>query len=291
MRPELFESHRPKLFGIAYRMLGTVAEAEDIVQEAYLRWHQSDHNAIANIEAFLVTVTTRLCIDHLKSAKVQRETYIGPWLPEPLIGAAETGPDAQKELADTLSYAFLMLLERLNPVERAVYILREAFDFKHEEVAKVLGRSPAYSRQLSRRAKEHLKQHGKRFESTDEEQERLFKHFLDACGGGDLQPLFDMLADDITLYSDGGGKVLAALRPLQGKDRVIRFLHRVFQQFEPDSEVQLCHVNGQPGIKLIRHGEIVGILTLHFVAGKIQQLFAIRNPDKLCRVESHHSIM
>jgi RNA polymerase sigma-70 factor (ECF subfamily) len=292
MVPAPFETHRSKLFGIAYRMLGSVAEAEDAVQDTYLRWHdRSDKSDIANIEAYLVTVTTRLCLDHLKSAKVKRESYIGPWLPEPLITGSHSEPEAQKELADTLSYAFMMLLERLNPTERAVYILREAFDFKHEEIAEVLGRNAAYSRQVSRRAKANLGQYEKRFECTDEDQDRLFGRFIEASGGGDLQPLFDMLADDIVLYSDGGGKVLAALRPLHGKERIIRFLRRILQQQGPDIEVNLCRVNGQPAIRQCLHGEVTGVITLHFVQGKVAQLFVVRNPDKLYRDEYHQAII
>jgi RNA polymerase sigma-70 factor (ECF subfamily) len=292
MAPDLFESHRSKLFGIAYRMLGSVAEAEDAVQDSYLRWHQmNDHAKISNIEAFLVTVVTRLCLDHLKSARVNRESYVGPWLPEPLVTGPHSGPEAEKELADTLSYAFMMLLERLNPTERAVYILREAFDFKHEEIAEVLGKKAAYSRQVSRRAKANLGQHEKRFECTDEDQNRLFGRFIEASGGGDLNLLFNMLADDIVLYSDGGGKVLAALRPLRGKERVIQFLNRALPRQESGSEVQLCRANGQPAIRLNVHGEVYGIVTLHFVEGKVEQIFIVRNPDKLVRAEYHKPIM
>ena len=291
MQTSLLEKHRAKLFGIAYRMLGTVTDAEDVVQEAYLRWQQSNNQqTIGNIEAYLVTVTTRLCIDHLKSARVNREHYIGPWLPEPLIGAARSEPDVQQELAETLSYAFMMLLEQLNPVERAVYILREAFDFKHHEIAKILGRSPADSRQLSRRAKANLSHHEKRFEAADNDQEQLFTHFLDAASGNDLQPLFDFLAEDITLYTDGGGKVRAALRALHGKDRVIHFIQRALQQQDPDSEINICRVNGQPALKLTLQSQIVGIITLQFVRGLVQQLFIVRNPDKLKSVNRRHLI-
>ncbi|MEH6571350.1 MAG: RNA polymerase sigma-70 factor [Halioglobus sp.] len=292
MPADPFESHRSKLFGIAYRMLGSVAEAEDAVQDTYLRWHQkNDRSDIINSEAFLVTVVTRLCLDHLKSATVNRETYVGPWLPEPLITGSQSGPEAQKEFADTLSYAFLMLLERLNPTERAVYILREAFDFKHEEIAAVLGGNAANSRQVSRRAKANLGQHKQRFECTDKDQDRLFGRFIEATGQGNLQPLFDMLADDIVLYSDGGGKVLAALRPLRGKERIIRFLRRTLGQRDSAGEVSLCRVNGQPAIKQSLHGEVTGIVTLHFVEGKVEQLFVVRNPDKLCRAEYQQSII
>lgn len=295
MQPELFETHRSKLFGIAYRMLGTIAEAEDAVQDTYLRWQQSNSkDVISNIEAYLVTTITRLCIDHLKSAKVNRENYVGTWLPEPLIeqrnAQAESEPEAAQELAQTLSYAFMMLLEQLNPVERAVYILREAFDFRHDEIAKILGRSSADSRQLSRRARQRLRQNEKRFEKTEEDQEALFARFLDAAAGNDLQPLFAFLAEDIALYSDGGGKVRAALRVLEGKARVIEFIERVLTQQDPASEISLCRVNGQPAIQQTLAGESTAIITCHFVEGKVAQLFIVRNPEKLHRNTIPHPI-
>lgn len=280
------------MFGIAYRMLGTRAEAEDAVQDTYLRWHQNnDQEAVKNVEAYLVTITTRLCIDHLKSARVKRESYIGPWLPEPLIGAAQAEPDAQQELAETLSYAFMMLLEELNPAERAVYILREAFDFKHREIAEILDRTPEDSRQLSRRAQAHLKQQQKRFAATDEDKEQLFERFVGAASGDDLQPLFNLLAEDISAYTDGGGKVRAALRSLHGKERVSQFITRVLQQTDPDSEVGICRVNGELAIQQSLHGTTTGVITLHFVAGKVQQLFIVRNPDKLRGAVTHNRIL
>ena len=282
MPSESFETYRPKLLGIAYRMLGTVAEAEDAVQDTYLRWQQrSNKSTIDNIEAYLVTVTTRLCIDHLKSAKVAREQYIGPWLPEPIVAAARSEPHAQHELAQTLSYAFMMLLEQLNPVERAVYILREAFGFKHREIAEILGRSPADSRQLSRRAKDHLKQQEKRYETSDDDHELLFVRFLEAASGNDPQPLFDFLANDIALHSDGGGNARAALRVLRGKERVSEFVKRVIQQQSPNSELEICRANGQPAIRQTLDGRTTGIITMQFVQGKVQQFFIVRNPDKL----------
>ena len=291
MSSERFEQHRSRLFGIAYRMLGSVSDAEDVVQEVFLRWYQmEDQEAVANLEAYLVTVATRLCLDYLKSAKVRRECYVGPWLPEPLFSEAAAGPEAHRELADTLSFAFMMLLERLNPMERAVYILREAFDFRHEEIAQILNRKPSHSRQLSRRAKKSLGQPGKRFEHSDADQERLFSRFVEASAGGDLKPLFDLLADDITLYSDGGGKVLAALRPLRGKERIIRFLNRALPQQDSDTSLELCQVNRQPALRICLDSSVIGIVTLHFVQGKLQQIFVVKNPDKLVNTEIRHSI-
>ena len=260
-------------------MLGTVAEAEDAVQDAYLRWRQAQ--SIDNPEAFLVTITTRLCIDHLKSARVKRESYVGPWLPEPLITEAVAGPEAQQELAETLSFAFMMLLEQLSPAERAVYILREAFDFKHQEIADILGRSAADSRQLSRRAHTHLKQPARRFAAKDDDQERLFYEFLAAASGDDMQPLFDFLAEDIVARSDGGGKVRAALKVLVGKARVIEFVRRVLPQQDPNNEIAVCRVNGQPAIKRSENGKVTAITTLQFVDGKVQQIFIVNNPEKL----------
>lgn len=291
MQAEPFETHRPKLFGIAYRMLGTVAEAEDAVQDTYLRWQaQTDQGDIKNIEAYLVTITTRLCIDQLKSARATRESYIGPWLPEPLIESPDKEPAAQQELAETLSYAFMLLLEQLNPIERAVYILREAFDFKHREIADVLNRTPQDSRQLSRRAKQHLKEQEARFQPSTENSEELFKIFLDAALSADIQGLIDYLADDIELHSDGGGKVRAALKVLKGKERVIQFMQRVMPQQPPATVVSLCRVNGQPAIKQTLDGKTSGIITMQFVDGLLAKIFIVRNPDKLAAAELEQRI-
>lgn len=280
---ERFVKHRPKLLGIAYRMLGSIAEAEDVVQEAYLRWHEAEQDSVDNPEAFLVTVATRLSIDHLRRAQVRRETYVGPWLPEPLATESQSGPDAASELAETLSYAFLLMLERLDPVERAVYILREAFELKHEEVAEIVGKSPENCRQISRRASRRLAGQEARFDGSGKTKEELFTEFLQACATGDMQQLVDMLAEDATLYSDGGGKALAALRPLHGRDRIARFFNRTFQQFDHGTGARFCHINGQPGIEIFQGGEVVGVFTIQLVGDKIQQLFAVRNPEKLGR--------
>jgi len=262
---EQFETHRSKLFGIAYRMLGSVAEAEDAVQDTYLRWQtRSTTEHIDNTEAFLVTITTRLCLDQLKSAQQKRAAYVGTWLPEPLIESASQEPDVQRELAETLSYAFMLLLEQLTHVERAVYILREAFDFKHREIADILDRSPEDIRQLSRRAKQHLKQQKARFQVDAERSEELFKTFVDATIGGELQSLIDHLADDIELYSDGGGKVTAALKVLKGKERILEFVYRVMLQQDPATQVSFCRVNGQPAVKHALDGVTTGVTTLHF---------------------------
>ena len=299
---EVFEIHRPKLFGIAYRMLGTVTEAEDAVQDTYLRWRlalqrnsiQLEETSKANVqaaipervdnpEAYLVTIITRLCIDNLKSARAKRESYIGPWLPEPLITEPVAGPEIQQELAETLSFAFMMLLEQLSPAERAVYILREAFNFKHQEIADILGRSTADSRQLNKRARTQLQQPGRRYAATDADQEQLFNKFLAAAAGEDMQPLFDFLAEDIVAHTDGGGKVRAALKVLVGKPRVIEFVRRVLPGQESTSELSLCKVNGKPAIKQTLDGNLTAIVTVQFVNAKVQQLFIVRNPEKLSR--------
>ena len=280
-----FETYRPKLLGIAYRMLGEIGAAEDAVQDTYMRWSQSvgksGEDQVENVEAYLVTITTRLCIDSLKSARARRESYVGPWLPEPLISDVTPGPDAQQELAETLSYAFMLLLEELSPVERAVYILREAFDFKHQEIAEVLGRSSAYSRKVSHRAHARLQQPGKRFVASDADKDQLFEQFVVAAASPDLQPLFEFLADDIVARTDGGGKVRAALKVLSGKTRVIEFIRRVLPQLATGSELVACRVNGQPAIKQLIDGKTVGVVTVHIAQGKVQQLFVVRNPDKL----------
>ena len=285
--------------GVAYRMLGSIAGAEDAVQDSFVRWLSRERGEptgdVNNLEAYLVRVTTRLCLDVLKSAKETRESYVGPWLPEPLVSEnspeAQQPPDLQLERSETLSYAFMMLLELLNPVERAVYILREAFDYRHAEIASIIGRTEADSRQLSRRARERIKTPVQRFEASDGDQERLFQRFVAAAAGADLQPLFDLLAEDIVARTDGGGKVRAALRVLSGKARVVEFIRRVLPQLAQGSEISFCRVNGQPAMRQRVNGQTAGLLTVQFVDGRAEQLFIMRNPDKLEREVMPHTLV
>ena len=280
-----FEAARPKLFGLAYRMLGTVTDAEDAVQDAYLRWQQVETpEAIRNPEAFLVTVTTRLCIDQLKSARVQREQYIGPWLPEPIVEDPLSEPGEHYQLAESLSFAFMVMLEKLNPVERAAYLLREAFEFSHGEIAEILDRSAADSRQLNKRARTRIGAPEQRFESSEQEQQNLLLRFMGAATEGNFEPLFDLLAEDIALYSDGGGKVMAALKVLRGKERIIAFLERISSQIDANSAFRMCRANGQPAVLQSVDDKVTGLYAVRARTGKLQEVYVLRNPDKLASV-------
>ncbi|HSP06849.1 MAG TPA: RNA polymerase sigma-70 factor [Acidobacteriota bacterium] len=283
-RLEVFYEHRPLLFSIAYRMLGTKTDAEDILQEAFLRWQ--DSVAADNNKAFLVTVVTRLCLDHLKSARIKREQYVGPWLPEPVLESESLR--GNPELADSLSMAFLVLLETLSPVERAVFLLREVFEFEYDEVARILGKSEPACRQLLKRAKERLSLRPRRFEPSKTQTELLVQRFMETTATGDLQGLLALLTDDIRLMSDGGGKVVAALNPIHGPDHVARFLIGVTQKFGVlERAVQVTSANGQPALIVYAEDGPTSITVLDTDAGKIRGVFIILNPDKLHHLPQH----
>ncbi|HEY7909915.1 MAG TPA: RNA polymerase sigma-70 factor, partial [Thermomicrobiales bacterium] len=220
---ELFNDYRPLLFSIAYRMLGSVMDAEDMVQEAFLRWQRAVHAEVTSPKSYLTAVVTRLCIDHLGAAYVRRESYVGPWLPEPLVTEGDAMTDTMA-LADSLSLAFLVLLERLTPVERAVFLLHEVFGYPYEEIAGIVEKNAANCRQIGQRARRHIHADRPRFDPSPAEQERLTQQFIVSCTSGDLGALVAILADDITLWADGGGKVAAARRPIHGAENVARFL-------------------------------------------------------------------
>lgn len=313
-RAEQFDALRPLLFGIAYRMLGSVQDAEDIVQDAYLRWEAAPETAIASPKAYLSTIVTRLCLDHLRSARVQREQYVGPWLPEPLV--SERAPDVAEasELRESVSLAFLVLLERLTPLERAVFLLHEVFGYEHREIAAMVGRSEAHCRQLARRARraldgvsrptadgtgavpaagsggvagpgpEHGAAAGRPLATALDEPERLTREFLRAVTAGDLPALVATLAEDITLWTDGGGKVRAALQPIHGADRAARFLLGIMAKLPAALTLRAAWVNGTPGVVAYQDGVPVGVLALEVAAGRICALRIIVNPDKLRRV-------
>ncbi len=270
-------------FGVAYRMLGSVADAEDIVQEALLRLSREEE-PVREPAAWITTVTTRLAIDHLRLARVQRETYVGPWLPEPLLEDAAPGPAAHAELSDTLSQAFLVLLEQLTPVERAAFLLREVFGYDYARVAEIVERSEANSRQLVVRARRHLEGARPRFDADPEAGRELMERFLAAAEEGDLDALEEMLAEDVVVYGDGGGKVQAGKRPVLGVSRVARFLAKIakVRQGIGEFDLQLVTVNGQPG-RILRtpDGEVWDVMAIDVVEGRIQAIRIVRNPDKL----------
>lgn len=275
-----FENSRPKLFGIAYRMLGSVSEAEDLVQECWLRWQASDLEQIDNAEAWLLTTISRLSIDVLRSARKNRETYIGPWLPEPLLSESDT-PSELASLADTLSFALLAMLEQLSPKERATFVLREAFEFSHIEIAQVLGIEADASRKLLSRAKRKIDVSEANIKSDSTEHEELFMAFAAASASGDLNQLLNLFSDDIRLVSDGGGKVLAALRPLHGKERIERFILRLLANTGEHHQFSLCTVNGRSGLWITEHSVPYACVSVGCQLGKINQIYVVRNPEKL----------
>ncbi|MGH2825811.1 MAG: RNA polymerase sigma-70 factor [Actinomycetota bacterium] len=283
---ELLEELRPRAFAIAYRMLGSVAEAEDIVQEALVRVYRAleDGEQIESPRAFVATVVTRLTIDALRSARVRRESYVGEWLPEPLVADAAVDPAEEAEMADSLSLAFLVLLESLSPAERAVLLLRDVFDYGYDEIAAIVGKSEANARQLAARARRRVGERRPRFESSREQRDILARRFLAAAEEGDLGALETLLAHDVELHADGGGKAPAIARPLVGRSRVARTLVAwVRQRLKiPGTEVRPVEVNGQPGVFLLDgDGRLVGVMALDIAGQEIRSVVGIVNPDKL----------
>jgi RNA polymerase sigma-70 factor (ECF subfamily) len=281
-RAEEFEELRPLLFAIAYRILGSVAEAEDAVQETWLRY-DSCPTQPTSTKAFLSAVVTRVSIDVLRSARVRRETYVGQWFPEPLLADPYEDPQRSAELADSVSMAALLLLERLTPLERAVFVLREVFGFGYPEVAVAVGRSEVACRQLAVRARRHMDVGRPRFEADRREREELAGRFFDALRDGDVDGLRELLAADVQMVGDGGGKAPAFARSVIGADKVARVLASVFPVLvRIDARVEPREVNGQPGAILRdRDGNVVGTMTLDVLGGRIQTIRSVVNPDKL----------
>jgi RNA polymerase sigma-70 factor, ECF subfamily len=275
------EECRPLLFGIAYRMLGSAADAEDIVQEAGVRWLKRGSVPVRSPRSYLATVVTRLCLDELESARARRVTYAGPWLPEPVI----VEESSALEQADSLSLAFLVLLEELTPPERAAYLLHDVFGYSFDEVAQSLGRSAAACRQLAVRARRHVEVRRQRFDADLNHGRELTDRFLVACGTGDLSGLLAMLSDDVVVWTDGGGKVRAAMRPVLGSHRSSRFLLNVAKR----ATGVPCAVilNGQPATLFVDHGSVVIALVLDIVDGLIVGVRVVTNPDKLQRLTAH----
>jgi RNA polymerase sigma-70 factor, ECF subfamily len=283
---DVYARLRPLLFSIAYRMVGSVTEAEDLVQEAFVRFHQ--HGAeVEDPKAFLTTVVTRLAIDHLRSARVRREAYVGPWLPEPLLGDDSADPAARAEMADSLSLAFLVLLEQLSPLERAAFLLREVFGYPYEQVAETVGRSQDSCRQLVARARRHLDAGRPRYEVSARRHEELTDRFLEACLTGDVDGLTALLAEDVELVTDGGGHVRAVRKPVRGRDKVSRVMITITQ---PDrragiAAIRPVHVNGRPGrLAVDADGAPVGVLELDVADGLVRAIPMVVNPEKLAHL-------
>jgi RNA polymerase sigma-70 factor (ECF subfamily) len=285
-----FEPHRRRLLGLAYRMLGSMAEAEDAVQEAYLRWHDTDRARVDEPRAFLMTTTTRICLDVLKSARMKREEYVGPWLPDPVTDTASLAPDAQTELAEDLSVALLLALERLSPLERAAFLLHDVFDFSFAQVAEALGRNEATCRQLAARARTHVREARPRgvtpprhaSASVDAKHAELVSAFISASRSGDLDTLIHLLASDARLVTDGGGKVAAALNVIEGADRVAAFLSGVVRKgWTDDLSVRFEIINGLPGLLVIGPRGLVQTNAFEIEDGVVKAIYVVRNPDKL----------
>ncbi|MDO3648861.1 RNA polymerase sigma-70 factor [Nocardia mangyaensis] len=279
-----FLRHRPRLFALAYRMLGAAGEAEDAVQEVYLRWDAADRAAIDNPEAWLTTVTVNLCRTWLGSARARRETYVGPWLPEPVpTGDGALGPLETVEARESVSLALLTALERLNPVERAVFVLREAFGYPHGEIAAMLGLTEANSQQILHRASQRVRAGERRFAVPAEQARALIDRFLAAAATGDVIGLRTMLADDVVAMADGGGKVNAARRPVAGAEHVARYLVGLTRFLTPASTFGVDEINGEPAL-LVREDGVVPSSVLFFevdAEGKVAAVRIVVNPDKL----------
>ncbi len=291
-----FERHRRLLFTVAYDLLGSASDAEDVVQDAWLRWANAEHGAVRDPKAFLVTVVTRLALNRLRDSKARREAYVGPWLPEPLLTAPDVADEV--EVVEAVSMALLVVLETLSPAERAVFVLREVFGLSYGEIATALERSEAAVRQMGHRAREHVQARRPRFDADRTVQREVTTRFLAACAGGDVDALVASLAPGVTLVTDGGGVAKAALRPILGPEKVARFLvavtANVAAQVDDPSEVRLvqCDINGRPALVAFLRDEPWMALQVHVVDGLIERIHAFRNPDKLAglRLEQRLSV-
>ncbi|KLN54665.1 RNA polymerase sigma-70 factor [Variovorax paradoxus] len=284
-----FNSHRRRLQGIAYRMLGSVAEAEEVVQDAWLRWHEADKAAFDSAEAWLVTVVTRLSIDRLRAAKVQREHYIGPWMPEPTLTDGPDTPEQLLERADSISVAFLAVLERLAPEARAAFLLREVFDADYDEVARTLGKTEAACRQLVHRAKAQVQEARPRFQVPRETHQRLLRAFADAAARGSLQDLKALMAEDVELIGDGGGKVQTFSKMLRGSQRLAQLYFALWRRMGASVRMELAEINGEPGLLRFIDGQLESAQTFEIEGERIVRIRAQRNPDKLARIAQHFS--
>ena len=282
--PQAFTALRPLMFSIAYRMLGSASDADDILQEAYLRYQAVPPEQVVSPKAFLTTITTRLCLNQLNSARSRRETYIGPWLPEPVLTEHDErfAPAPQAELHDTLSVAFLLLLEQLSPEERAVFLLREVFAYEYAEIAEILGKEPAACRQLLSRARKRVRDHRPRFTPSPAEHRLLLERFIEAVRGGSLEALLEMLAPEAVLWADGGGKVRGATtRPVQGREAVARFVLGSTRFAPGPFEVSVAEVNGEPAVLLHSGGQAWLVVFVEVARAQISAVRVIGNPDKL----------
>jgi len=276
-----FETHRSRLFGLAYRLLGSRSDAEDVVQDAWLRWQQADRSAIRDAEAWLVTATTRLGIDRLRLARTEREAYSGPWLPEPLSVDESPTPERGAEIAEQVSLAFLSLLERLGPEERAAFLLKEAFDYDYAQIAELIGHSEANCRQMVHRARTRVQAERPRFGVPPERHRSLLERFMQAARTGDRGAIMRLLDANAQLVSDGGGKVNATIRPLHGAERIARLFWAISRRPQSALEWRFGHVNGEPALLRMRDGQLRSVTTITVEGDRITGIFTVLNPDKL----------
>ena len=285
---ESFESYRPNLFAIAYRMLGSAMDAEDMVQETYLRYQTTPAEPIRSLKAYLTTIIIRLCMDQLQLARRKREVYVGPWLPEPILTtttSASGDPAERVDIEESISLAFLVLLEQLQPFERAVFLLREVFEYDYAEIASMLGKSEAACRRSFSRAKQHLKEHRPRFPASAQTHRELLTRYFQAVQTGEMTELQNLLAEEVTLWADSGGKVKgAALRPISGRDAVARFSVGTKRFLPEDYRVEMAEVNRQPALIFRTGDQALLVLTIEVEAGHIQAIRIIANPEKLARI-------
>lgn len=281
---EAFTALRPRLYAIAYRMLGTRTDAEDVLQDAWVRWHATDRTALKSAEAWLVTIVTRLAIDRLRLAKIERENYVGWWLPEPLVANDEHTPETAAELASELSLALMWVLERLAPEERAAFLLRQVFEHDYAEIATLLGKNEASCRQLVHRASQRVQQEQPRFEVSLEAHHRLLANFMQAARDGDRESLKTFLADDVMLVSDGGGKVPSFPIILRGMDRIAKLYAHATRKFADQLNYRMATINGEPGLLRYFNGQIESAQAFATDGSRITAIYIVRNPDKLAAI-------
>jgi RNA polymerase sigma-70 factor (ECF subfamily) len=277
-----FVTHRSLLFTVAYEMLGSAADAEDVVQETWLRWVDVDHDQVRDPRAYLVRVVTRQALNRLRTQARRREDYIGEWLPEPLLTSPDVADDVV--LAESVSMAMLTVLETLGPIERAVFVLREVFETPYDEIAQAVGKTPAAVRQITHRARDHVAARRPRARVSPAEQQAVVERFLSVLDSGDIQALLDILAPDVVLVADGGGEVAAARLPIEGADRVANFLSG-FARVSPDADLRIVWLNGAPAVRVDLDGALDTAVSLIVEGGRISRIYAVRNPKKLARLE------
>lgn len=285
---DTFTRYRPLLFSIAYEMLGSVVDAEDVLQESYLRWAEADRGEISNDKAYLAQIVTRLSLNQLRTAQRRRETYIGPWLPEPIRTQADASADVI--LAEALSFAMLTVLEALSPTERAVFVLREVFEYPHSEIAAILEKSDIAVRQVARRARERVAERKRRFDAQTETAQALLSEFVQFTASGEVDKLVTLLTDDAKLFSDGGGIVHAARRPIEGSDNVARFMVGIARKGGSTATAEFGEFNAQPAVLIFQQGTLSGVVTAEVLEGRICSLYIVVNPEKLRRAQQEFEL-